>query len=46
MTMVVTEVRAGLDPPRVLGYLLPGRGGASFAPTASCGWKASLRKGL
>lgn len=26
MTMVVTEVRAGLDPPRVLGYLLPGRG--------------------
>ena len=26
MTMVLTEVRAGLDPPRVLGYQLPGRG--------------------
>ncbi len=26
LTMVVTEVRVGLDPPRVLGYLLPGRG--------------------
>ncbi len=26
LTMVVTEVCAGLDPPRVLGYLLPGRG--------------------
>jgi DNA polymerase-3 subunit epsilon len=26
LTMIVTEVRAGLDPPRVLGYLLPGRG--------------------
>jgi DNA polymerase-3 subunit epsilon len=26
LTMVVTEVRTGLDPPRVLGYLLPGRG--------------------
>lgn len=24
--MVVTEVRTGLDPPRVMGYLLPGRG--------------------
>ncbi|HEX4514170.1 MAG TPA: 3'-5' exonuclease [Polyangiaceae bacterium] len=26
ITMVVTEVQAVLDPPRVLGYLLPGRG--------------------
>jgi len=26
LTMVIGEVRAGLDPPRVLGYLLPGRG--------------------
>ncbi len=26
LAMVVSEVRAGLDPPRVLGYLLPGRG--------------------
>ncbi len=26
LTMVVTEVCAALDPPRVLGYLLPGRG--------------------
>ncbi len=26
LTMIVTEVRTGLDPPRVLGYLLPGRG--------------------
>ena len=26
LTMVLTEVQAALDPPRVLGYLLPGRG--------------------
>jgi len=26
LTMVLTEVRTGLDPPRVMGYLLPGRG--------------------
>jgi DNA polymerase-3 subunit epsilon len=26
LKMVVTEVRTGLDPPRVMGYLLPGRG--------------------
>ncbi len=26
MTMVLTEVRAGLDPPRVMGYQLPSRG--------------------
>lgn len=26
LTMVLTEVRSALDPPRVLGYLLPGRG--------------------
>jgi DNA polymerase-3 subunit epsilon len=26
LTMIVTEVCTGLDPPRVLGYLLPGRG--------------------
>lgn len=26
MTMVLTEVRADLDPPRVIGYQLPGRG--------------------
>ncbi len=26
LQMVLTEVRASLDPPRVLGYLLPGRG--------------------
>jgi DNA polymerase-3 subunit epsilon len=26
LTMIVTEVCVGLDPPRVLGYLLPGRG--------------------
>ncbi len=26
LTMIVTEVHAGLDPPHVLGYLLPGRG--------------------
>ncbi len=26
LTMIVTEVRVDLDPPRVLGYLLPGRG--------------------
>ena len=26
LTMMVTEVCAALDPPRVLGYLLPGRG--------------------
>jgi DNA polymerase-3 subunit epsilon len=26
LTMIVTEVSTGLDPPRVLGYLLPGRG--------------------
>ncbi len=26
LTMVLTEVRADLDPPKVLGYLLPGRG--------------------
>lgn len=26
LTMVITEVRTDLDPPRVLGYLVPGRG--------------------
>ncbi len=26
LSMILTEVRASLDPPRVLGYLLPGRG--------------------
>lgn len=26
LTMILTEVRTALDPPRVLGYLLPGRG--------------------
>jgi DNA polymerase-3 subunit epsilon len=26
LTMILTEVQAVLDPPRVLGYLLPGRG--------------------
>ena len=26
LTMILTEVRTGLDPPRVLGYLLPSRG--------------------
>ena len=26
MVMVLTEVRADLDPPRVIGYQLPGRG--------------------
>ena len=26
MTMVITEVRSDLDPPRVIGYQLPGRG--------------------
>ena len=26
MTMVLTELRADLDPPRVIGYQLPGRG--------------------
>ena len=26
LTVMVTEVRTGLDPPRVMGYLLPGRG--------------------
>ena len=26
LVMVLTEVRTGLDPPRVMGYLLPGRG--------------------
>ncbi|MBL8611930.1 MAG: 3'-5' exonuclease [Myxococcales bacterium] len=26
LRMVITEVRSDLDPPRVLGYLLPGRG--------------------
>jgi DNA polymerase-3 subunit epsilon len=26
LTIVISEVRSDLDPPRVLGYLLPGRG--------------------
>ena len=26
LTMMITEVRSDLDPPRVLGYQLPGRG--------------------
>ena len=26
LTMIITEVRSDLDPPRVIGYQLPGRG--------------------